>query len=150
MFCPKCYGNIQKESGRCLKCGFSIHDLKKASNKEAIKQIRSGNGDMVLQSKILPPVVSKKKLLLYCGLLGIFGAHNFYVGKMFRGFLNLVVSILGVFLLVFSFFEINSGFFKYLEYIGGICFALNIILVSSDFSSILFNKFKVPVYLEEE
>lgn len=148
--CPKCYGKIQKESGRCTKCGFSIYDLKNATNKSAKEQIRSGNGDLVLYSTELPNDISKKKLLYYCGFLGIFGAHYFYCGRNFRGMTNLVISIFAIIILIFSFFSFTSSLFQIFEYLFGVAFAVILILTSMDFTNIIFKKFKVPVYLDEE
>lgn len=149
-YCPKCYGKIQKESGRCTKCGFSIYDLKKATNKSAKEQIRSGNGDLVLYSTELPNDISKKKLLCYCGFLGIFGAHYFYCGRMFRGITNLLISIFSLIFFVFSFFSFTSPLFQIFKYMFGLAFAVIFILTLIDFTNIIFKKFKVPVYLDEE
>ena len=149
-YCPKCYGKIQKESGRCTKCGFSIYDLKKATNKQAKEQLRSGNGDLVLYSSELPSDLSKKKLLLYCGLLGLFGAHYFYCGRMFRAMANFVISIFTIIIFVFTFFQFTSEFFKVAEYVTGLAFAFILILTTLDFVNIALNKFKVPVYLDED
>lgn len=149
-YCPKCYGKIQKESGRCTKCGFSVYDLKNATNKKAKEQMRSGNGDLVLYSSELPPDVSKKKLLYFCGFLGIFGVHYFYCGRMFRGMANFVISIFSIIIFVFSFFSFTSSLFKACEYLFGLAFAVILFLTSIDFTNIILNKFKVPVYLDED
>lgn len=149
-YCPKCYGKIQKESGRCTKCGFSIYDLKKATNKSAKEQMRMGNGDLVLFSSELPQDISKKKLLCYCGFLGIFGAHYFYCGRNFRAMTNLIISIFSLIILVFSFFDFTSDLFQVFEYLFSLAFAVIIVLTSIDFTNIIFKKFKVPVYLDEE
>lgn len=149
-YCPKCYGKIQKESGRCTKCGFSIYDLKNATNKSAKEQIRMGNGDLVLYSSVLPQDISKKKLLYFCGFLGIFGGHYFYCGRNFRGMANLVISIFTLTILILSLFNIESALFNGLKYLFGLAFGVILVLTSIDFTNILLKKFKVPVYLEEE
>ncbi|MGN1208476.1 MAG: NINE protein, partial [Christensenellales bacterium] len=93
MKCPKCYGRVEKQSGVCTKCGFETKNLIYASNKKAKELKRSGDGDLVIESSVLPNDVSKKRLLMMCGFLGLFGAHYFYVGKFVRGLTNLVISV---------------------------------------------------------
>lgn len=151
MRCPNCYGKIQKETDVCLKCGFNINKLKEASNQKAKELIRSGDGDLCVNSKILPKDVSKKKLLLFSGFLGLFGAHYFYIGKMLRGFLNLVFSIFGlIFATIYATGLVKLPYvLQIFEFIFGFGFAFVIINTIFDFINIIFNRFKVPVYVEE-
>lgn len=146
MRCPKCYSGVDKLTRICKRCGFKIDDLKQATNTKAKKNFRSGDGDLVLYTTTLPQDLSKKSLLLYCGLLGFLGAHYFYMGKIVRGLINLVFSLYGIIFSLFYALNFTGGeVFKYFQYFAGIFFALIIILTVIDFVKICFNKFKVPV-----
>lgn len=148
MRCPNCYGKVDKESNICTKCFFDLNKLKNASNKKAIELKRQGDGDLCINSKVLPKDVSKKKLALFCGFLGLFGAHYFYVGKMFRGLMNLVFSLFG---LIFAMMPNKLPYvlqaFELIFMVGFVFVIANTIF---DFINILLNKFSVPVYIEEE
>lgn len=149
MRCPKCYGKIDKITNICTKCGFKAKKLSEASNKKAIEMKRSGDGDLCIETYILPTDVSKKKLILLSIFLGLFGAHYFYIGKMFRGLINLVFTI---FMLVFStlkFLNIRGGVLEYVEFFVAFGFVVILICTILDIINIIRNKFKVPVYVEE-
>ena len=94
MICPKCYSSVHKDKCRCDYCGFNLNELNNASNKEAKKALKSVYKDDVLYTSKLPADVSKKKLLLFAIFLGVFGVHNFYVGKIWKGLFNVVITTL--------------------------------------------------------
>lgn len=149
MRCPKCYGRINKLSNVCTKCGFKANNLSKASNKKAKELKRQGDGDLCIETEVLPSDVSKRKLLLLSIFLGLFGAHYFYVGKMFRGLINLVFTI---FMLTFSILVtigIRGGVLEYIEFFVAFGFVIVLICAIADIFNIIRNKFKVPVYIEE-
>lgn len=74
-FCPQCAAPTQPSAVLCLKCGTSLTGI---------------------------DVVSPKSKIA-AGLLGIFlgalGIHNFYLGYIGKGVVQLIVSIVGLFLL---------------------------------------------------
>lgn len=151
MRCPKCYGKIDKITNICTKCAFKVEKIKNASNKKAKEMMKNGDGDLVIYTSILPSDLSKKKLALWCAFLGIFGAHFFYIGKMFRGLINLIFGAFGyAFLLLRSFNILATGILLYIEFF--IMFGFVFVLVNTifDFINILLNRFKVPVGLQEE
>lgn len=151
MRCPNCYGKIDKESGICTKCGFNKKSLEFSSNKKAKELKRSGDGDLVIETNILPSDVSKKNLLLFCGFLGVFGAHYFYVGKMIRGLINLIVSIYASVFGVLSFFNLSGDkVYAYFEYFALLFFGFVFIFTIFDFVNIMLNRFKVPVYVDKK
>ena len=55
---------------------------------------------------------SKKKALLLCLFLGLFGAHNFYVGKYFRGIVFFFTVGLVGFGWIIDLFRIANGTFR--------------------------------------
>ena len=117
MRCPRCYGKVDKATNICTKCAFKIEKIKNSSNKKAKEMMRSGNSDLVIQTTILSGDLSKKKLALWCFFLGFFGAHFFYIGKMFRGLTNLIFSLFGfTFLFLRSFNVFATGILLYIEF----------------------------------
>ncbi len=151
MRCPNCYGKVDRSTNCCTKCGFNVKSLENASNKKAKELIRSGDGDLVLYSNVLPSDLNKKSLLLYCGLLGLFGAHYFYVGRMFRGMLNLVTSVFSLpFATLFALGIELPKVFQYFDYFFGSIFVIILVLTIFDFVNIIFEKFKVPVYVDKK
>ena len=150
MRCPKCYGKLDKETQICTKCFFNVKAIKEhSSNHKAKENFRNGDGDLNFYSKILPHDLSKKKLALLSGFLGVFGAHYFYIGRMFKAMFNLVVSI---FFLMFCFAENYVQFSNFLinvQYVLAFLFLIVSFTSLTDFINILFNNFKVPVYIEE-
>jgi hypothetical protein len=72
VYCQRCGAVMEREDRFCRKCGWDT------SNPMA-----AGPG-------ALPPNVSDKKRLvaaILCFLLGVFGVHRFYAGKIGTGFL---------------------------------------------------------------
>lgn len=151
MLCPKCYGKIDKNYNICKHCGFKIKELEGASNKQAKKIKRTIYKDDILYSTYIPGDVSKKKLLLFCIFLGLFGAHDFYVGKFWIGLckcvtmsITLTISIIlwatntvteNIFQIIFEFVTIFQGF--------------NVILWVNDIFRISFERYKIPIYKDE-
>ena len=150
MLCPKCYTKINKDKNRCDYCGFNINDLKDASNKKAKKALHSPFKDDVLFTSQLPNDVSKKKLMLFSIFLGLFGVHNFYVGKIWQGLYNVVVTslvaVLGAIIIALKIITNTPLYiaFQFLLVFQGI----NVIWVIVDIFNIIFNRYKVPVYKE--
>lgn len=146
MRCPKCYCKVDKATNKCVHCGFNVSTLKDATNAKAKEKFRSGDGDLVLYTRTLPQDLNKKTLLLLSGFLGVYGAHYFYVGKMLRGLLNLIVGLFGTVFIIFAMLNFEGGIvFKIFNYVFDVLFALDLILSISDFINIIFNRFKVPV-----
>ncbi|MBE5746053.1 MAG: NINE protein [Clostridiales bacterium] len=151
MRCPKCYGKIDKTFNKCVKCGFDVNKLKKkASNKKAIEMKRQGDGDLCIETHILPEDVSKKKLLLFSILFGAFGAHYFYIGKMLRGLINLVFTVFMFTFATLHILNIRGGVLEYIEFFVAFGFVFTFISVINDIINILLNKFKVPVYIMDK
>ena len=83
--------------------------------------------------------------------MGLFGAHFFYIGKMFRGVLNLIFSVFAfAFLILRTSNIIAVGILEYIEFFIMFGFVFVLINTVFDFINILLNKFKVPVYIDEE
>lgn len=150
MICPKCYSKVHKDKNRCDYCGFNLSELNNASNKEAKKALKSVYKDDVLYTSKLPDDVSKKKLLLFSIFLGIFGAHNFYVGKVWKGLFNVIITtltaVMGIILLSLQIIT-NSPLYYAFQF-ALVFQGANIIMCVIDIIDIIFNRYKVPVYKE--
>lgn|SRR5574344_3091745 len=150
MICPKCYGKINKNTNRCDYCGFDLKELDGASNKEAKKALRGICKDDVLYTANLPADVSKKKLLLLSIFLGLFGAHDFYVGKFWTGlFMCLtMVIITSLQIILTALGLITDNLLQTFYVIMTIPQGFVIIMWIASIFEIGFEKFKVPVYKE--
>lgn len=149
MWCPKCYGGMKEKNGICLHCGFQMKDLEGATNDNVKVARKNGKKEDILYTTKLPVDVKKKSLLLYCIFLGIFGAHNYYVGKFIKA---IYMTTTFVFMTLFMILK-NSGvgidFVNYFYTFVALLQGVTIIMWIWDLISICFNKFKVPVYKEE-
>lgn len=150
MLCPKCYGKINTKEQRCRYCGFYLNELDDASNKEAKKIKKTIYRDDILYTTKIPYDVSKKKLLLLAIFLGLFGAHDFYVGKIWQGIYQCisctVAIILTTILIIMNtiFDNIVQSIFECWLYLQGIA----VIIWVWDIFKISFERFKIPVYKE--
>lgn len=151
MLCPKCYGKVDKKAQRCTYCGFNMSLLDNASNKEAKKIKKTIYKDDILFMKGIPADVSKKKLLLFSIFLGLFGVHDFYVGKFWQG-LYLCIStsitlILAIILMTLNLITQNvfQTIFEFMTIFQGIA----VIIWVTDIFKIGFERFKIPVYCKE-
>lgn len=148
MLCPKCYGKIDKKQQRCQHCGFYMNQLDNASNKEAKRIRRTIYKDDILYSTKIPYDVSKKKLLLFSIFLGLFGVHDFYVGKIWQGLyfcistsVTLIVST--VLMIMNTIFDnIVQRIFEFWTVFQGFA----IIFWIWDIFKISLERFKIPVY----
>lgn len=151
MQCPKCYGKIDPNTKRCRSCGFNINSLDGATNKAAKKAKKTIYKDDILYTTKIPPDVSKKKLLLFSIFLGIFGVHDFYVGKFWQGlYLALstgIATVLALVLIITNTIAQNllQDIYAFVSVFEG----LAVIITIWDIFKIAFERFKIPVYKDE-
>ena len=154
MNCPKCYGKIDKVSNRCKSCGFNMRELNGATHKDVKRAKKEGFGDDVLYTSTLPADMSKKKLLLLCIFLGLFGGHSYYAGKLYKALYSTIVT---VGLIVFSSLHVAYVDIKNLMGVAGawclsslyLLMGINLILFITDLIAIIRNRYKVSVYKDE-
>jgi len=99
--CPYCGARINKLQMTCEQCGISKEQIAHASNKKAKEMIREGERGKIVMIKSRPEDVSFSKMVSWL-VLGLFGAHCFYVGRTTRGFIMLgliAVCIIFIFIL---------------------------------------------------
>lgn len=151
MLCPKCYGKVNKYTNRCDFCGFDLKTMQGATNSEAKKALRGIYKDDVLYTNVIPQDVSKKKLLLFSIFLGLFGVHNFYIGRFWKGLymcLSTSIVLLLAIILTATGSLSNNIFQRTFEFMT-IFQGINVILWVVDIFKIAFEKYKIPVYKED-
>ena len=151
MLCPKCYGKLTKDKSRCMYCGFDMSLLDGASNYEAKKIKHTVYKDDILYTTKVPFDVSKKKLLLFAIFLGLFGVHDYYVGKFWQGLYQSVVVGLAMILLTI---QMVMGTVTQ----NWVQTALDVLAVFAGFATLIWfvdivkialERFKIPVYKKD-
>lgn len=150
MMCPKCYSKVNKYSKRCDQCGFKMIELKEATNTEAKKALKTIYKDDVLYTTETPLDVSRKKLILFAIFLGLFGVHDFYVGKFWQG-LYLCLSTSITLILTTILFVMNTVFSNIVQDIfafSTVFQGIALVIWVADLIKIITKKYKIPVYKE--
>ena len=128
-----------------------MKQLEDASNKEAKKAKHTIYKDDILYTTNIPYDISKKKLLLLVIFLGLFGAHDFYVGKFWQGLYQCVVVSISFILLTIQ-FVMNTITQNWVQ-IALDCFAVfagfAMIIWIVDIVKVGLERFKIPVYKKE-
>lgn len=88
MFCPKCGAQLPDGSAFCNLCGAQLN----AVNVPPSAVPYSANAPIGVSSR------SAIIFFIFAWFLGAFGAHNFYIGKTSLAVIQLVVSVIGLFL----------------------------------------------------
>lgn len=149
MLCPKCYGKVNKNQNRCEYCGFDLSQMQGATNKQAKIAKHTIYKDDILYTTNIPPDVSKKKLLLLAIFLGLFGAHNFYVGKFWQGLFmclsTAITAVLGTIVSALGIIASNNAVYIAFQFIL-VFQGLTVIFWVADCFKIFLERFKIPVY----
>ena len=143
--CPRCETKNDYSAYSCSECGLIFSRVENGSNKLAKEYILAGEKEYVVKAKQFPKDVSKRTFLLYCGFLGLFGAHNFYVGRykkavymLICGLVAFVLTVIGSVIpnldTIMSFISIPVGF--------------DAIFWIFDFTEGCFNIYKIPVAVD--
>ena len=152
MICPKCYAKIKPEQIKCHNCGFDLRLMQDATNKAAKKAKRSVYKDDVLYTTQTPPDVKRKKLILLSIFLGLFGAHHFYVGKIWQGLYMLFSTVIGLSLssviLAYGIIDANNVIYQIYQF-ALVFQGLAVIFWVVDMVKIFLRRYKIPVYRDE-
>lgn len=143
--CPRCDTKNRYTDYRCCECGLIFSRVENGSNKIAKGLILAGKKDETVKAKGFPKDVSKKKFLMLCGFLGLWGAHNFYVGRYKKAIFQLICGLVAIVMVVagnlianldtvMSFISIPIGF-------DGVFWLW-------DFVDGMFNRYKIPVAVD--
>ncbi len=143
--CPRCGTKNAYTQFRCTDCGLVFSRVENGSNKIAKQLILSGKKNETIKAPSFPKDVKKSKFLLLSGFLGLFGVHNFYVGRYVKATIQLICGMLTIILSVLSSYITN------LDYVMSFAFlpvAINGLMWLFDFIDGIFNRYKIPVAVD--
>lgn len=147
--CPRCDKKMPITEAKCPRCGLVFSRLSKATNAAAKRAYKRREKDKVIYDKVLPKDVNKWKLLCMCIFLGLFGGHYFYIGRIWRGLIMLgafvLVAIVAAFPLHYWAVPVWEAIFS----IAILPIAITFLLWIWDIFRIIFNKFPVPISIDE-
>lgn len=147
--CPRCKEKCLTHEKSCHECGLIFERLNYTSNKSAKKLILKGNRRDTIQTSDWPYDAKKSTALLLCGFLGITGAHNFYLGRFFKGAISLFGFVLSLIMVILTDVLYGSTVWTYLYLLVIIPGSCVLIFWVSDFFAIFFEKYKIPVAIDE-
>ncbi len=148
--CPRCGEKCFAHQPRCDYCGLIFDRLKNVSNKAGKKAVLKGEKEKVVYLSEFPSDLKRWKVLLLCGFLGMFGAHNFYVGRYWKGGLMLLGGLIAFVLSGFSLGWYTETVNQLVEGFLFIPMGLTFLFWLYDFLLIAIKKYKVPVAPKEE
>jgi len=152
--CPYCRTRIAKYTTTCEKCGITKDQIFYASNKQAKKIIKEKTGEKIFKTRHRPDDVMFTTMAIFTILFGLFGVHDFYVGRRIRGWMQ--VSFIAIGFVVFmvtsihpllparNLFEDNGWVFP-TDWLALIA----VILWVVDAFAVVFGMYKYPVRLAE-
>ena len=149
--CPRCDKRTPIYQDRCDSCGLVFSRLSKASNTAAKKAIKAKEYNKVICNKDLPYDISKWKLFFIALFFGWAGAHYAKIGK-YKTFVFMIVSVIFVYIASFL-MPLNLFEHKYLFLLMWALIlpgSISVMLWLVSVFQILFNRFKVPISIDEE
>lgn len=153
--CPRCHSKLYSNAEKCIYCGLLFSRIQNLSNKQAKKEIRNRNHSRVLNIKTRPEDVSKKKLILLTIFTGIFGGHNFYVGKYKKAWFSLISTVFFIITFTIYLVSLNNGiiledFRYYIVESFGLFTAISCIMLMFDIISLITKTFTYPAAIPED
>ena len=143
--CPRCETKNKYTAYRCSSCGLIFSRVENGSNKLAKGLILGGKKEQTVMARMFPKDVSKKKFLLLCGFLGLFGAHNFYVGRYKKAIYQLICGLISIFCVAvgpyLSFYDTLMSFVS-------VPVGFDVIFWMWDFIDGIFNRYKIPIAVD--
>ncbi len=145
--CPRCDEKMLENQKICPDCGLVFAKLEQATNAEAKRQFFQKDKSIVMV-KETPKDVNKRNLLLFSGFLGIFGAHNFYIGRYYKAIFMCLFGLLALVYVALPYSDVmlvimSSPFVVIPTGLVGIFWV-------ADFIAIVFEKYKIPVALRRD
>lgn len=145
--CPRCNEKYLIGQKKCQFCGLVFDRLNYVSNKSARMEVIKLHKKNYVMTKDWPADASKKVALFLCLFLGITGAHNFYLGRFYKGLTVLFGFISAIVLLLIPY---NSLAYNILWYISIIPTACVLIFWVLDFIKIFLERYKIPVSIDKK
>lgn len=145
--CPRCNEKYLVSQKKCQFCGLVFDRLNYVSNKSARKEVIMLHKRNYIKTADWPADASKKVALFLCAFLGFTGAHNFYLGRFYKGITVLFGLICSVVLLLLPY---KSLAYQIIWYISLLPAASVLILWVLDFVKIFLERYKIPVSINEK
>lgn len=143
--CPRCGEKTFINAKACDGCKLIFSRMEFASNKAGKQAIKAGNKEAVIKTNQYPKDYNRWKTLIIAFVGGLFGAHNIYVGRYFKGFFMMFAMIVlcGLILAIPS--SALATLFTNWMFIP---YGLITIWWLYDLALIALGKYKIPVALE--
>ena len=149
--CPRCNARMNEHAPSCIDCGLNFSKLDKATNLEAKRAFHMHEKERVVYVTKLPSDLRKAALLIWCAFVGLFGAHQFVIGKYFKGLFYAFFTLMANVLAILDVLGIaHTNFFETVTHIVYLVWVVILVLWLTDLFNIIFNRFKVPVSLPYE
>lgn len=143
--CPRCDTKNDYSAYRCSSCGLIFSRVETGSNKLAKQLILAGKRDETVKARQFPKDVNKKKFLLLCGFLGLWGAHNFYVGRFVKAIYQLVCGMVAVIMVVVG--PLITNLNTIMSFVS-IPIGVDAIFWAWDFIDGILNRYRIPVAVD--
>lgn len=147
--CPRCKERCFQHEKSCHECGLIFERLNYTSNKSAKKLILKGNYKDTIKTSDWPADAKKTTATLLCLFLGYTGAHNFYLGRFIKAGISLFGFVLAVVMVILTDYIYGTTTWNILWLISIIPGTCVLLFWFSDLISIIFEKYKIPVAIDE-
>ena len=121
--------------------------LNYCSNKSAHKEVIRLRKRNYIMTKEWPSDANKKTALVLCFFFGLFGAHNFYLGRFFKAMTVLFGTVCSMILL---FLPYGTVAYNVIRYISVLPAASVLVFWVLDFVKIFLETYKIPVSIDEK
>lgn len=143
--CPRCSEKTFINAKKCDNCGLVFSRLEYLSNKEAKRAMLKGERNRIIYTSEFPRDLQRWIAVLLCGILGLLGIHNLYVGRYIKGIFSLVFTVLTAILILVLNGNVLANLYETILFIPG---AMVFIFWFYDLFLLLMKKYKVPVALD--
>ena len=151
--CPYCHAKILKYTTTCRRCGIHKRQIFEASNVRAKEIMKERSGAKIFMTRRKPSDVSFTRMAMLL-IVGLFGAHCFYVGRKIRAWFFVICTTLGLIcVIIVGAFVPQSAIEVFTN--KSIPFPTDFLIVASlacwayDIFAVVFGFFKYPIRLGE-
>lgn len=144
--CPRCKSVCDINATKCPDCNLNFDKLEYASNKLAKRNFWAKKQDEIIKMPKYPKDVSKPKTILLCIFLGFFGAHNFYLGRYYKAFIQLIVGIIAFTLVAVA--SATSALYNTLVNIAAPFVGVFAIWWLLDIVAVSFGYYQIPISID--
>ena len=145
--CPRCGEKCLFNAPKCPECGLLFSRLSLVTNKAGKRCVRKHQKDKVLYVSSWPEDAKRWKALLLCGFLGLYGAHNFYLGRYIKAAFSLIFTTITT---IFAAMTVYPAFYYTFIQFFAIPAAFPLFFWVLDFIAIATGKYKIPVSIPDD